>query len=116
EVVGKIVAPGLVRRGDVILAVRAEVVAHLQRMCAGDLGQRRLYRVRAEAGRVAHRVAEHIEAADLEAREVGGVSEERCCRRRETERGRIEFTLVLPDALFDEAPKSDAPVENIGVP
>src|SRR5262245_2411133 len=108
EVVGEIVTPGRVRRGDVVLAVRAEVVAHLKRMGAGDLGQRRLYRVSAEAGRVAYRVAEHIEAADLEARKVGGVSEERSCRRRETERGRIEFTLMLPNALLDEARKADA--------
>src|SRR5262249_4000596 len=45
-----------------------------------------------------------------------GVSEERNCRRRETERGRIEFTLVLPDALLDEARKADARVENSGRP
>src|SRR5687768_17417999 len=81
-------------------------------MAADDPGQRRLYRVSAEAGRVAYRVAEYIEAADLEARKVGGVSEERNCPSRETERFRIEFTLMLPVALLDEARIADARVEN----
>src|SRR5262249_53192672 len=52
KVVVEIITPGGMGRGYVVLAVGAEVVAHLKRMAAGDLRQRRLRRVDVKSGRV----------------------------------------------------------------
>src|SRR2546428_10320622 len=81
-------------------------------MAANNLGQSRLRRIDVEGGRVAHCVTERIEAADIEARKVGGVGEEGRSRRRKTKRGRVELSLVLPHILLDKAREADARVED----